>query len=128
MQIYYVATCLIILVFAAVGTMNPHILVPGTYMRGGSLNMPVGKDVTLYYAPWCGYCKEIMPEWQKVETAMRNDPSTRLTAVNCEENPHLAQREGVKGYPTIILETRGEKKRYSGNRKANDILSFIKSA
>ena len=125
MEIYYVAICLVILVFAALGNMNPQMLTPSYYMTGGSLNMPVGKDVTLYYAPWCGHCKSLMPEWIKVEKALKTHPHVRVNTINSEENPHLAKREGIKGFPTIILQTRGEKKQYTGDRTAKDILSFV---
>ena len=164
MEIYYVAICLVILVFAALGNMNPHILDPGTYMSGGgwyttdgcymsgesskghskgcsmghskghskgrsmtggSLNMPEGKDVTLYYAPWCGHCKNLMPEWDKVEQSLLGDSTVKVNKINCDENPKLAQREGVKGYPTIVLRNRGQKIVYDGKRTANAILSFI---
>jgi protein disulfide-isomerase-like protein len=94
-------------------------------MTGGSLNMPVGKDVTLYYAPWCGHCKNLMPEWVKVEHALKAHPHVRVNKINSEENPHLAHREGVKGYPTIILQTEGKKTQYKGDRTANDIISFV---
>ena len=125
MEIYFIAICLVILVFAALGNMNPHILPARHHMTGGSLNMPVGKDVTLYYAPWCGHCKDLMPEWVKVEHTLKTHPNVRVNTINSEENPHLVKQEGIKGFPTIILQTRGVKRQYKGYRTAKDILSFV---
>jgi thiol-disulfide isomerase/thioredoxin len=43
------------------------------------------KDVFVdYYAPWCGYCKEIAPEWEKLGTAFEGVDSVTIAKVGTQ--------------------------------------------
>lgn len=83
------------------------------------------KVVVLYYAPWCGHCKSLMPEWKKIEDAHKNDPKVSVKKVNCDEEPDKAKKEGVTGFPTIILYKGGVKKIFHDKRTASAIETFI---
>jgi len=54
-----------------------------------------------FYAPWCGHCKNLAPEYDKAATTLKG--IVRLGAVNCDEekNKELCGAFGVKGFPTI---------------------------
>ncbi|OQR87228.1 disulfide-isomerase [Achlya hypogyna] len=83
-----------------------------------------GKGVWLveFYAPWCGHCKNLAPEWKKAAKAL--DGIVNVAAVDCDEHKSLAGQFGVQGFPTIKIF--GADKRtpvdYQGERSAKAIV------
>ncbi|EQC37366.1 hypothetical protein SDRG_05583 [Saprolegnia diclina VS20] len=83
-----------------------------------------GKGVWLveFYAPWCGHCKNLAPEWKKAAKAL--DGIVNVAAVDCDEHKSLAGQFGVQGFPTIKIF--GDNKRapvdYQGERSAKAIV------
>ena len=79
-----------------------------------------------FYAPWCGHCKALAPEW--VRAANELDGKFALGAVDATQHQHLAQRYGVRGYPTIKYFPPGSKDQppedYQGGRTASDITAW----
>jgi len=62
--------------------------------------------VVEFYAPWCGHCKNLAPEWEsaaKTLSEAKLDPPIVLANVDAteEDNKPLATKYGVKGFPTI---------------------------
>ena len=77
-----------------------------------------------FWAPWCGPCKMVAPEFRKVaqETAGR----FVLAKVNTEEVPSLAARFRVNAIPTMVLFRNGlEVARQAGAMPAPAIRKFI---
>jgi protein disulfide-isomerase-like protein len=121
MEYFFMLILIGIIIFSCVGKMNPQMLV----MRGG--NPGAMKDLTLYYAPWCGHCKRLMPEWEQVETILAADPAVKVNKINSDEFPHLAKREGITGFPTIVFANAQGKQTYKGDRTAQAIIDFVKN-
>jgi protein disulfide-isomerase-like protein len=52
-----------------------------------------------FYAPWCGHCKQLAPEWEKAATNLKD--ILPIGKVDCTAHGNLCNKYGVKGYPTI---------------------------
>ena len=57
-----------------------------------------GKVVVDFWAPWCGPCKAVAPEIQKLAEKHAN---VTFVKVNVDEAPGVAGRYNVMGIPTI---------------------------
>lgn len=83
-----------------------------------------------FYAPWCGHCKKLAPEFEKAATVLKNnDPSVILAEVDCTgDGKQMCESYGVSGYPTLKAFKRGEKAfDYEGPRDADGIVKYMKS-
>lgn len=52
-----------------------------------------------FYAPWCGHCKSLAPEWKKAAKALKG--IVNVGAVDANEHQSIGGQYGVKGFPTI---------------------------
>jgi protein disulfide-isomerase-like protein len=84
------------------------------------------KTLVLYFAPWCGHCKKLKPEWEKLEKS--GIKGVTISKVNSDEEESKTKEAGVDSYPTIILYNKGEKQVYSGPRNADAIAKWAESA
>ena len=79
----------------------------------------------LFYAPWCGHCKEFHPEFEKLAKSTKG--LFKLGAVNCENDRELAERYKIEGFPTIIFfgDDKNKFEEYEGDREAAKIIDFL---
>ncbi|CAH1173804.1 unnamed protein product [Phaedon cochleariae] len=78
-----------------------------------------------FYAPWCGHCKNLAPEWTKAATELKG--KVKLGAIDATANPEKSEKYGVQGYPTIKYFAAGSKKSpldYDGGRSSIDIVNW----
>ncbi|XP_041360627.1 protein disulfide-isomerase A6 homolog [Gigantopelta aegis] len=75
-----------------------------------------------FYAPWCGHCKALEPEWKKAATILKG--IVRVAAVNADEHKSLGGQFGVQGFPTIKIFSKNKKapKDYQGPRTSQGIV------
>ena len=80
-----------------------------------------------FYAPWCGHCKKLLPEWVSAATQLRG--TIKLAKIDATENQKMAQRYQIQGYPTIKIFSPGKGKdkaieEYQGPRDTAGIVQY----
>jgi thioredoxin 2 len=80
-----------------------------------------------YWAPWCGPCRMVAPELEKV--AKRADGRYIIVKVNTDVLDELGARHGIRSIPTLAVFNGGrEVTRTTGARPAVEIESFVAQA
>ncbi|XP_041823260.1 protein disulfide-isomerase A3-like [Melanotaenia boesemani] len=78
-----------------------------------------------FYAPWCGHCKKLAPEFEKAATRLKG--TVQLAKVDCTANSDTCGQFGVTGYPTLKIFRYGKDSApYDGPRTADGIYHYMK--
>nr|CAG4649231.1 EOG090X0438 [Scapholeberis mucronata]SVE93541.1 EOG090X0438 [Scapholeberis mucronata] len=86
--------------------------------------------LVMFYAPWCGHCKRLKPEFEKAASLLKsNDPPVTLAKVDCTEGgKSTCNRFSVQGYPTLKIFKNGEvSSEYNGPRESAGIAKFMRA-
>ena len=80
-----------------------------------------------FYAPWCGHCKSLAPEWKIAGETFQDGDDILLTALDATAVGEVASKFGVKGYPTIKYFPKGSTtpEDYNGGRTADQIIQWV---
>lgn len=105
-------------------------------LKNDNFDSEVAKtDIILveFYAPWCGHCKKLAPEYEKAATKLlANDPPIPLAKVDCvaDDSKEPCEKFGVGGFPTLKIFRGGSTSNpedYNGPREAGGIVSYMKA-
>ena len=77
------------------------------------------------WAPWCGPCRSMAPNFEKAAEAL--EPDVRLLKLNADEEGELARQLGVSGIPALILFRGGQPvARTAGAMPAETIVDWTR--
>jgi len=78
-----------------------------------------------FYAPWCGHCKRLAPEYEKAASELYGQ--VPLAKVDCTVEKEICERYEVQGFPTIkVFKKNSAPTDYDKGRTASDIVKFLK--
>ena len=86
------------------------------------------KEVLLkVYAPWCGHCKQIAPEFEAAASALSSNPNVVLADFDGTVNE--VSEIDIQGYPTLLWYGKNKSEdplKFNGGRDKTGIIDWIK--
>lgn len=79
-----------------------------------------------FYAPWCGHCQAMAPNWVQLAKEMKT--KLNVGEVNCDVESRLCKDVHLRGYPTILFFRGGERVEYDGLRGLGDFITYANKA
>jgi len=68
--------------------------------------------VIKYGAPWCGPCKMLTKELEKLK---ETNPAVVIVDINVEDQPQLAAEMGIRSVPVLIIDREDGSPRFVHN-------------
>ncbi|ESO02710.1 hypothetical protein HELRODRAFT_94763 [Helobdella robusta] len=83
--------------------------------------------VVMFYAPWCGHCKKLKPEYEKAAKELaKRKPPILMGMVDATVEKDLAELYEVQGYPTLKFFRRGKAHTFKSDaRDKFGLISYI---
>jgi len=84
----------------------------------------------LLYAPWCGWCKRMAPDFIKATEILASTNSVELMVVDATQWQVTHPKVQIQGFPTAFLFKMGDKENpieYNGDRSAKDLVKFVET-
>jgi protein disulfide-isomerase A1 len=118
-----IAACLA--AFARAADMDEGVIV----LTDANFDEEIAKHENLlveFYAPWCGHCKKLAPEYAGAAAVLaEQSPPQYVAKCDTTENNALGERFEIKGFPTLVFFRNGKREDYTGGRTKDTIVQWI---
>ncbi|MQL94628.1 hypothetical protein Taro_027294 [Colocasia esculenta] len=119
--------------FAGAGLLSAHQFpVDGTVLELDDSNFDSAISAFDYilvdfYAPWCGHCKRLAPELDAAAPVLAGlDHPIVIAKINADKYTKLASKYEIDGYPSLKVFMHGIPTDYSGPRKADLLVRYLR--
>ena len=84
--------------------------------------------LVMFYAPWCGHCKKLKPDWE-VLGEESTDIDVTIGRIDCTSDggKKLCEEHDVRGYPTLKSLYMFMSDDYTGPRSLSELKKFVSS-
>merc|ERR1712232_161555 len=88
--------------------------------------LTAGKTIFLkFFAPWCGHCKKLKPDWDKLIDAFLASETALVADVDCTaDGKPLCEDHGIRGFPTLKNGDPSALEDYQGGRDFGSLKKF----
>lgn len=91
-----------------------------------------------FFAPWCGFCKRLAPDYDKAAKDFERDPEVVLAQVDADKYRDLGERFEIQSFPTLLFfpaltpaeQTEGKVKTshpFNGDRSEDGLVQYVNS-
>ena len=78
-----------------------------------------------FYAPWCGHCKKLLPELEKIAKILSQE-NIIIAKVDATEEKNLSHLYKIRSYPTLKFFKENTSVKYTGKRTENDLIEWAR--
>lgn len=84
--------------------------------------------MVMFYAPWCGFCKQMKPDYAAAATELKPNHILAAIDVNRPENSVIRKLYNISGFPTLLYYEGGVMKQsYEGDNNKDAIVTFMRN-
>lgn len=84
-----------------------------------------------FYADWCGHCKKMLPEWEKLADSYADVDDVQIVKINSDISRSIGKRYNVDAYPSLKLfraDALSDPIDYTGQRDFDYLANFLSNS
>jgi len=94
------------------------------HLTQASTGSTTGDWLVEFYAPWCGHCKSLAPIWERVANELVG--TVNVAKLDCIANRATSLRFGIKGFPSVMLFSKGRTYLFKEARSFENFVEFAR--